>query len=371
MHRDERGPTSRLDRKLDHIRLAVETGSGLPRAGFSDVRLVHRALPGLDFHRIRLETNVWGRVIPSPFFIDAMTGGPPEAEEINAALGRAARSAGWSMAVGSQTAALDRDDLVSTYAAAGAPERTGLLFANLPASIDAEAAMQAVTAIDADILQLHLNPLQEMLMPEGDRCFSGVTAAIGEILRAASVPVVVKEVGTGISLEDARELVALGVDGINVAGLGGTSFAAIELRRHDAPGDATVDPRGYGDWGLPTVISLLECAWVLEEIEPRPVLVASGGVRTPLDAVKCLVLGADLVSLAAPALEILLSRGEEALVGFLRGFNLDVTRLLLCMGAAHPAGTRCLPYLTLGATREWLSGRGLPTARPRAEGSRP
>ncbi len=356
----------RLGRKLDHIRLALETEDDTRYSGFSDVHLIHRAIPEMDLDDVRLRTEIWGRDIPSPFFVDAMTGGPAETGGINRALGSAARAAGWGMAVGSQSAILDGGGDLSASYAAGSFDSTTLLMANLPASAGPRAALEAVNAIGADAIQLHLNALQELLMPEGDRCFAGTLDAIAATVEASPVPVMVKEVGCGIAREDAVTLGRLGVAGINVAGSGGTSFAEIELLRGEAIGGTpdTVDRDSFTGWGLPTAASVVECADAVCGLDPRPLIAAGGGVRTPLDAVKALSLGAGAVSIATPALRILMNSGPDELVKYLVAFNEDVRRFMLLVGAMSPHRLGEVPFVVGGFLKDWLSGRRLPTSRP-------
>ncbi len=347
----------RLHRKLDHVRLAVEAENGSLCAGFSDVHLIHRALPRADLESIRLDTHIWGRDLPSPFFVDAMTGGPREMIEVNRALGRAAGKAGWGMALGSQTILLACPETAESFQLC-AKWPPSMILANMPAAASTQDVIEAFNTIRADAVQLHLNILQELLMAEGDRGFGGVRSRIAETVRTVSAPVMVKEVGCGIGFEDARELAALGARGINVAGAGGTSFARIELARRSDTEAVTVDPGAYHEWGIPTVASLVESVRAMRATTPRPVVVASGGVRTPLDAVKCLVLGADLVALAAPILRKVLSEGEEATTRYLVTFNQDVRRLLLLIGADRPIDARTKPYVLGGFTGDWLKARG-------------
>ncbi len=343
----------RLERKREHLEAVLEASDGPEDPGYGDIQLVYQALPSFDPEQVELEVEEWGRRLASPFFIDAMTGGPPETAEINAALARAAQAAGWGMAVGSQQAALSTPEAVSTYRVVRDVSPEGFLWANLSANVSCQQAVEAVEMIEADGLQLHLNLIQELLMPEGDRSFSEVRDRIRDIVRAVEVPVVVKEVGFGISWETARRLCRLSVAGINTAGAGGTNFAQIELGR------GTEQPLANEDFlslGLPSVLSLLE---TLAAVRKEPVsVIASGGIRTPLDAVKALVMGAHQVALAGPAWSILARDGEAALTRFLQRFNHDVRRLLFLIGAQTVSEARSTPYVATGRVVHWMSGRG-------------
>ncbi len=351
----------RLKRKMDHLDLALTAPDGPLSPGFSDVHLIHRAAPVTDLPDIDLRTALWGRELSSPFFVDAMTGGPRMGGEVNAALAGAARAAGWGMAAGSQQIALQDDHCSETFAVIRQNHPSGWVAANLSAGVDPQHARRAVEMLSADALQLHLNAAQELLMPEGDREFAAILDSIRAVVDECSLPVMVKEVGFGISRDAARDLLDCGVHAINVAGAGGSNFAAIELSRADAAGHRPVQPADYLSWGIPTVPSLAETASAVRDSDVA--LIASGGVRSPLDAVKALVLGADMVSVAGPVWRVLRLQGEAGVRDYMRRWNEDVGRFLLLLGAGNVGDLSSLPYVITGDTAEYMRGRGHPTFR--------
>jgi isopentenyl-diphosphate delta-isomerase len=288
-------PTAGSLRKDDHLRIAGQAGiehrSG---PGLDSVRLRHRALPERDLARVSLETQLLGRRLAAPILVSAMTGGTSEAGAVNDRLAGAAAEHGVAMVLGSGRVLLDDPGLLATF---GQGPRPPLLLANLGASqLTPERASRVVDLLAADGLSIHLNPLQEAVQPEGTPAFAGVVELIAQtVARLAPLPVVVKEVGFGLDPEDVRLLHGAGVAALDVAGAGGTNWALIEGRR-DARGQALAE--AFDDWGTPTLDSLVQAA----QAAPGATLLASGGLRSGVDAAKCLALGASACGLARPFL---------------------------------------------------------------------
>ena len=286
------------ERKADHIRINLEhdVESGLTN-GLDAYQFVHQALPEIDLAQVSLQTSLLGKVLKTPFLISSMTGGTDEALQLNRRLAAAAQEFGFAMGVGSQRAAIEDPKLAYSFRLRDvAPDV--LLLANLGAiqlnrGYSLSACQNAVDMIEADGLILHLNPLQEALQPEGETNFHGLLKKIEAVCSALPVPVVVKEVGWGISEEAARMLVGAGVSAIDVAGAGGTSWSQVEMYRIDDPYQVQV-AAAFRDWGIPTAESILA---VRRETQDLP-LIASGGIRNGVDAAKCLALGANLCGMA-------------------------------------------------------------------------
>jgi isopentenyl-diphosphate delta-isomerase len=296
-------------RKSDHLRIAaVEAVQHHGRTGLESVRLKHRALPECDLDDVGLEASVLGRGLAAPVLISAMTGGTPEAMEINRRLMTAAARHGIGLVLGSGRRLLEDGDLLRTYRPAGG-RRPPLLLANLgaaqirdPAGLDRAARL--VEMLGADGLSVHLNPLQEAVQPEGETAFSGVLAALTELVASlAPLPVMVKEVGFGLAGEDVAALARTGVAAVDVAGAGGTNWALVEGHRTDAAADVAA---AFADWGLPTREALAQAAAAAPGL-PR---LASGGVRDGVDCARCLALGATACAIARPML--LAARDDRA-----------------------------------------------------------
>ena len=287
-------------RKLDHIEIVSEGGTIDRRQNYFDrIRLTHRALPELNLSEIDTSTKFMGKELSFPLVISSMTGGADlELIKINRNLAKAAEAEGVALAVGSQRVlfsdAMARDSFeIRNYAP------NTLLFGNLGAVqlnyemgfADCEAAVQI---LDADGLFLHLNPLQEAVQPEGDTDFSSLRSKIAVIVQTLKKPVIIKEVGAGISPEDVEHLLAAGVRYIDIAGCGGTSWSMVESRRSNEPELGEL----FADWGIPTPMALRMMKPYRHEVK----LIASGGVRSGIDMAKSMILGASLCGMARPFL---------------------------------------------------------------------
>ncbi|MGI6574454.1 MAG: type 2 isopentenyl-diphosphate Delta-isomerase [bacterium] len=344
---------SRSSRKLDHIKYALSLPSGPGTTGFEDVNLIHRCLPELAWEEVDLSTSFLGLSLSVPIIINAMTGGVEDVTGINRALARVAARTGLAMAVGSQTAALEKEDLATSFQVVRAENSTGIIFSNVGAHVSPEAACRAVEMLNADALQIHLNPAQELVMAEGERDFRGLLANIKNIVKSVSVPVIVKEVGNGISGRDAVKLADVGVKGLDISGRGGTNFIAIELaRRSDAFG------RDLLNWGIPTAVSLVETVYSL--VDKNVEVVASGGIKTSIDIAKAIALGSQAVCIAAPFLKILEQEGEEALVERIINLQHELKMVMLLTGASTVSAMQNVPVIITGPTAQWLQTLGIP-----------
>lgn len=296
-------------RKADHIRINLEENVSFPSltTGLEHYRFVHHALPELHLDDVDTSVTVFGKRVTAPILVSSMTGGTDQAQEINRRLAEAAQERGLAMGLGSQRAGIEKVELAQTFCVRDvAPDL--LLFANLGAvqfnyGYGVEQCRRAVEMVEADALILHLNPLQEVVQHEGDLDWRGLLAKIEQVCRSAGVPVIVKEVGWGISSQAARRLIEAGVSAIDVAGAGGTSWSQVEM--HRAPTERLRRLAGaFADWGIPTVESLLAVRQVRAELARNDVAIfASGGIRSGQEIAKCAALGADLVGLASPFLK--------------------------------------------------------------------
>lgn len=340
----------RQKRKVDHVRLALtEAGGG---SGLGDLVLVHNSLPELAVAAVDLSTELLGRRLAQPVIINAMTGGAPGVGAINRDLARVARALGLAMAVGSQRAGLEDPAVAETYSVVRAEHPDGLVLANLGAGASVADARRAMAMVQADLLQLHLNAPQELVMPEGDRDFCGQLDAIAAAV-AAGLPVLVKECGFGMSRETAARLHAAGVRAVDVAGRGGTNFARIEAQRAGAP----LDP-GLEAWGVPTAASLLE---VLDARLPGLQVVASGGVRHGTEAAAALAAGAAAAGLAAPVLQALHRGGVDGCRAYLEQVLAALRAAVALAGARSLAELRQKPLVVRGETAAWCLARGVET----------
>jgi isopentenyl-diphosphate delta-isomerase len=255
------------ERKVDHIKICLEENvqSRRTTTGFEDVFLVHKALPEIERNKIDLSTVVFNHEFSAPLLVGAMTGGTAKALKINAAIAEAVEELGLGMGVGSQRVAIEDPRLGDSFAIVREKAPKAFLVANIggPQLVDGNGvkeARKAVEMLEADALAIHLNPLQEAVQPEGETNYSGVLDRICEITQALEVPVIVKETGAGIAAGEAKMLEEAGVAGIDVAGVGGTSWAAVEYHRAKRLKDEFRQRLGetFRDWGIPTAVSLVE-----------------------------------------------------------------------------------------------------------------
>jgi isopentenyl-diphosphate delta-isomerase len=353
-------------RKADHLHMATDDRAETVRsAGFDDVHLVHDAVPELDLAAIDTSIDFLGRRLALPLVISAMTGGHAEGGRVNAILARAAERFGIAMGVGSQRAALVDPALRATYAVTRTEAPAAFLIANVGAAqliaqgeadpLGTSDVDGLIDAIRADALAIHLNPLQELVQPEGDRNTRGMLDAMRALVGAVDVPVIAKETGGGMSDGAARRLAATGAAAIDVGGVGGTSFVAIEAMRAEKRGDERGVRLGrlLRDWGIPTVASV-----VLARSAGVPI-VATGGVRSGLDAAKAIAMGATAVGVARPLLQAAIAGGDEAVASWIDEFAEGLVAAMFLTGSPDVETLRRRPTVVVGGTEAWLRQLGI------------
>jgi isopentenyl-diphosphate Delta-isomerase len=343
---------SRSKRKWDHIQYALETGQKR-LTGFDDIKFVNQSLPGSNLDSVKLETEIGELSLSSPIFINAMTGGGGERTyRINRELAIAARETGSAIAVGSQMAALKDPEERRSYEVVREMHPDGVILANLGSEATVGQAKAAIDMIQADGLQIHLNVVQELTMPEGDRNFEGALSRIIEIQQSVEIPVIVKEVGFGISAGTATALSASGIRYIDIGGFGGTNFAEIENKRRDRL------LTFFENWGIPTAASIIETKSSSQELS----VIASGGMQTSLDIVKALALGADGAAMAGYLLKILMENGTEDLIKEIHMLKKEMAVIMTALGVHTIDELKNVPLVISGDTHHWLEQRGIDTS---------
>jgi isopentenyl-diphosphate Delta-isomerase len=342
---------TRSKRKWDHIQFALSTGP-TRGTGFDDISFIHQSLPDSATEQVSLDTKIGELSLSSPLFINAMTGGGGErTEEINRQLAMIAKKTNVAMAVGSQMSAIKNPSEASTYEIVRKENPDGLIFANLGSEATVDQALKATDMLQANALQLHLNTIQELTMPEGDRDFTGALQRIEKIVKHTNVPVIVKEVGFGMSRETAKKLFEVGVSIVDIGGFGGTNFAKIENERRKRL------LTFFNSWGIPTAISVTE----VKHSFPKLTVLASGGIQSSLDVVKALSIGASAAGLAGFVLNILLSEGIEAAITEIEEMKLEIAYLMTALGVKTIDELNKVPLLIEGKSHHWLNERGIDT----------
>ncbi|MFC1815804.1 type 2 isopentenyl-diphosphate Delta-isomerase [Thermodesulfobacteriota bacterium] len=285
--------------KKDHIRLCLdENVESTQTTGFERLYLINNPLPDIDFHNVDTACTFLGKDISAPFVISPITGGYENSARINKNLARAAQELGVVMSVGSQRLGLEDDSLASTYQVREVAPNIPLL-ANLGAiylnyDYGLKECERAVDMIQADALCLYLNPMQKIFQGPGNVNFKGLVEKIAFICHHLSVPVIVKEVGFGLSADAAVMLENAGVTMLDIAGAGGTSWTKItRFLKSDSQDD---NSSCFDSWGIPTADALIAVRSAVKEVP----LIASGGIRTGIDIAKALALGASYAGMALP-----------------------------------------------------------------------
>lgn len=350
-------------RKAEHLDLAQKMADGANGSpGWSDVHLLHQALPSIDADAIDVRMHLMGRQLSLPLIIVGMTGGHPGAVGINRILASASAKAGIAIGVGSQRAALEDPRLIESYAVIRDEAPTAFVIGNIGINqvvsyyrehcLERQ-VMALVEMVRADAMAVHLNYLEEVVQPEGQTNARGALEAIAAFVTASPVPVIAKETGAGLSSHVAMSLRDVGVAVLDVGGRGGTSFAAIEAERSRVRGDERRSELGaaLATWGIPTVVSVRACANVLPTI-------AVGGVRTGVDAAKAIALGAVAAGVGRPVL-ICATQGEDSVLRWLDGFQLQLRSAMFLAGAHNIAELASATRVVIGTTGEWLRQLGL------------
>ncbi|MDQ0257496.1 isopentenyl-diphosphate delta-isomerase [Evansella vedderi] len=342
---------SRSKRKLEHIDHAMETGQ-IDSSGLEDIRFIHQSLPDINLKDVSIASSIGELQLSSPIFINAMTGGGGKAtENINAQLAEIANTLSMPMAVGSQMAAIKDTNERRSYQIVREKHPKGVIFANLGSEATVEQAKTSIEMIEADAIQIHLNVIQELVMPEGDRDFTGALQRIEKICEAVPVPVIVKEVGFGMSKETVRKLYEAGVKIVDIGGFGGTNFSKIENNRR------LETYQFFNDWGIPTAVSIIEAKYT----EPDIQVIATGGIKNALHIAKAISLGANAVGMAGKILKWLHEIGADGTTKNLQGIFNELRVIMTAVGARNINDLQRTPVLIQGTTNNWLKERQIST----------
>lgn len=322
------------NRKKDHLDICLNEDVNFNEKtnGFEKYNFVHDAITEVDYSNLNLRTKLFGKKLKYPFLISCMTGGVKEAVNINEKLAEIAEELGIAIGVGSQRQALEDDNYINSYQVIRSKAPNVPVLGNIGAGEVAHSndvvsmGKKIVDMVNADALVIHVNPLQELFQKEGNTDFTGLLSSIEKLCSALANPIIVKEVGSGISKPVAKKLLDVGVMGIDVAGAGGTSWAAVEMIRNNN------EDRFFRDWGIPTA----ECIKEVYKLKKKRdfTLIASGGIKNGLDVAKSMALGSDLVASANVILKKLIYDDEQSVIDLINGWFEDVRKIMFLTGSA-------------------------------------
>jgi isopentenyl-diphosphate delta-isomerase len=356
MSEEEESPNGLIEkRKHDHIEIVAKENLSQDYIYWEDVKLVHNPLPEIDLEEIDTSATLFGRKLNAPIVISAITGGYGKAEEINKNLASVAEEFGIAMGVGSQRAALEHPELERTYAVVkefdiplrianlGVPQ---LIKQGLSTPLTVDDGKAAMEMIDAHVLAIHLNYLQEVVQPEGDTKTRGGLKAIEKF--ASVLPIIAKETGAGMPREVALKLKKAKVKGLDVGGLGGTSFSAVEYFRARSAGDDARANIGqtFWNWGIPTPVSVVLASVGLP-------IIATGGLRSGLDVARAISVGASAGGMAGRLLPAALE-SRDALSHELGTILQELKAAMFLVGAKDIKDLAASKALITGRSKEWL-----------------
>lgn len=314
---------------------------------FDDVFLYHNSLPELDFEELDTKIKFLGKTISYPIMINAITGGNDFSNTINADLAKIAKHFNIPMAVGSQTILFEDDDeetLMSFRTVREIMGDEGVVIGNINPFTPVEIAVKAIELIKADALQIHVNPAQELVMEEGDRNFKGVVENIEKIVKAIDIPIIVKEVGFGMSEDVVERLYSVGVSYVDISGHGGTNFIEIEDLRNP-----NIEVNELYSWGIPTALSIIEA---VKTERDGLTIIASGGIKTSVDLIKAIVLGADLGAMSGELLNFIMHGGYSSGRYFMEQFLYKFKMTMLLMGCKNVEELKSARYKLAGRLKE-------------------
>lgn len=339
-------------RKSDHIKICAEKDVSFREKTtlFECVELNYKALPEISLDEVNLSTNFLGKQFSFPIMVSAITGGAAASKKINKDIAKACQALGIGMGLGSMRAMLEHPSLAETYFVRDvAPDifLAGNIGAVQLKEYSVEQLGEALDALEADALAIHVNAAQEAVQPEGDTDFSSLISKIDEVAARIGRPVYVKEVGHGIGFETASMLRETKISAIDIEGAGGTSWTAVNSLRHK---------KGFGEifreFGIPTAVSLIETKNALQSTGKR--IIASGGIRNGIDAAKGIVLGADLVGLALPVLKAQQKKGSMGVKALLSNLINEFEIASFLLGAKSVPELKSREYVIFGKLKEWF-----------------
>jgi isopentenyl-diphosphate delta-isomerase len=354
------------NRKDEHILLAsTENVESNESTWLEHVKFLHNALPELNLDDVALSCDFLGKSISAPIIIGAMTGGTELSKKINFSLAKAAEKYRIPMMVGSQRVILKHPETKDSFSvvresAPSIPIVGNIGIAQIASSENFNYIEELINNIDADALAIHLNVIQEVIQPEGDKIFAGALKKIQDLKNQYSIPIIIKETGCGISREVAQKLVEIGIDAIDVSGVGGTSWVAVEYYRAKKHKSQSRMDLGklFWDWGIPTAASIIEVTSKVKKNFSKIKIIGSGGIRDGIEIAKALRIGADYAALARPLL-IASLEGQESIEHFIEKIMNELKITMLLTGSKDLISLTKTPIVIESFLKNWIKQRGI------------
>ncbi len=342
------------------MKLVIDENVGVENAsnGFEYFEVVPRSIPNIDFDEISTEVEFLGRKFSAPILVAGMTGGYPEAEKINIGIARVCAKLNIPMGIGSQRAMIINSDTTRTFNVKNEVKDLFLIgnlgLVQFCMDFDRKEYEMAVDSVQADAMAIHVNAFQELCQPEGDLNFKNAWEELEKICKYSKVPVIVKEVGSGMGFEEVVKMEKIGCAAVDIGGSGGTSWAKLELMRHDGedPPFALDDP--VLTWGVPTAFASYEA-----NVKATLPIISTGGMYNGVMAAKALMMGSTLVGVARPVIQAFMKDGEDGVEKYLRHYTETIKRVMFLIGVGsidkmRTQRSRLIPRLR---AREWLLHR--------------
>ncbi len=346
-------------RKDEHIFLSLNSRSQSNHTTwFEHVKLIHQAIPKYNLHEIDTSSKIFGKRIELPLFIGALTGGTELAQKLNDRLSKSAQKMNIGMTLGSCRILLEYPESFESFyiARKNAPEIplvANIGISHLSSLQNIEKLSEIISKLEVDALSIHFNLLQELLQPHGTRVFPEIENAIQNVKERIHIPIIAKEVGNGLSSESVERLIKMGIQILDISGLGGTNFASIELARSNDSSIYNEDKKQFADWGIPTAASLLEISKNIKSHQPKITIIGGGGIRSGVDIVKALALGADYISIAQPFIECA-SHSQEAVDGYISQLKNAIKYTMMLINAKNLNQIQDVPYVVQDPLKNWV-----------------
>lgn len=340
-----------INRKDEHLNLALEFQDLERKSDFDNLEFVHNVFPEVNYDDVDISTKICGYDLSHPFHMNGMTGGSELTKKYNEKFAILARETNTFMSVGSLSVALKNKGVEDTFNIVRKRNPNGIIFANLGADKTLEDAKKACQIIDADGIQIHVNAAQEIIMPEGERFFEGWLNNISNIIDNLGLPVIIKEVGFGMSRKAIKNLKDIGAKTIDISGKGGTSFAIIENSRREEKEKLDF----LNDYGNSTVVSLLEAKDYIDDLE----IISSSGIRNSMDIVKSLALGAKSTAMAGRFLKLINEYEIEDAIDEVNKWKLELKSLFTLLGAKNIEDLKKTDLIIKNDVKNWCDVRNI------------